>query len=142
MEGFGAAVVLEKEVGLATVVAPAAVAVGADGVRIPPRKTSSITVASRPEEWVPEKTQLIGHNRYRVGTEDAATFGQNYAEILTRDGDVPGGSRAGQWTGDGQADPKFGGLGHYSPNVKLSYNLYHPEPTRSTSGRNIACPTS
>jgi hypothetical protein len=59
------------------------VQVGPDGVRYPVSRSIPMTTDTRPESS--EHTMLIGTNRFRVGTEDAQYFNDNYAAILTND---------------------------------------------------------
>ena len=60
------------------------VSVGPDGERYPSREYQ-IPQATAKEVWNPKETTLVGHNKYRIGTDDAQYLGANYAQVLTND---------------------------------------------------------
>jgi hypothetical protein len=58
--------------------------VGSGGERLPPQVSLISDLGAAPP-WRPEITQLIGTNRYRIGTESAREFEQNYSQILANE---------------------------------------------------------
>lgn len=60
------------------------VRVGPGGERYPVTR-SLIPQSSNRQSFNPTETTLVGHNKYRIGTNDVQYLGENYAKVLTRD---------------------------------------------------------